>query len=188
MVTKDEQGRTVVGSDPPGTHKWDGVIRTDAKPFKSRSRAVIEKRKVVEAQMRREVQGKFLELLPQFCTVMGTANALGVSRFTIFQWLADDPEFKAAYEAAKSGPVVDTLEAEAFRRGHDGYEEPVYQGGEQVGTVRKYSDTLLIMLLNGAAPAKYRKQVEHLGPDGGPIQIAHLIKIVREEPKAIASG
>lgn len=150
MLTHDKQGHTVVGPDPPGTHVWTGETRE-------------VKRRRSETAVRQEAKAKFLEEFPKFCTVLGTTRALNLNRKSIFEWLDADPEFKAAYEALRRGPVVDTLEAEAFRRGHDGWDEPVYQGGEEVGTVRKFSDTLLIMLLNGAAPEKYRKRVEQSG-------------------------
>jgi hypothetical protein len=57
----------------------------------------------------------------------------------------------------------DELEAEAWRRGHDGYDEPVVSMGKIVRTddgspllVKKYSDTLLVTLLKAHHPAKYR--------------------------------
>lgn len=49
------------------------------------------------------------------------------------------------------------LEREAFRRAHTGTLKPIYQGGEKVGSVREYSDTLMIFLLKGARPQKYRE-------------------------------
>lgn len=54
------------------------------------------------------------------------------------------------------------LEDEAVRRAYVGVEEPLFYQGKQCGTVRKYSDTLLIFLLKGAKPAKYRERV-HTG-------------------------
>ena len=52
--------------------------------------------------------------------------------------------------------AYDRLEAEAWRRGHDGVDEPVYQGGQSVGTIRRYSDNLLSVLLRANRPAKFR--------------------------------
>lgn len=48
------------------------------------------------------------------------------------------------------------MEAEAWRRGKTGVLKPVYQGGKKVGSVREYSDTLLIFMLKGTRPEKYR--------------------------------
>ena len=67
--------------------------------------------------------------------------------------------------------AADTLEAEARRRAIEGVEEPVFHKGEQVGTLRKYSDVLLIFLLKGARPERYRDNYQRAGtgpPDGTP--------------------
>jgi hypothetical protein len=36
----------------------------------------------------------------------------------------------------------------------------------------EYSDTLLIFLLKGIRPEKYRERFEHSGPEGGPIEFS----------------
>ena len=54
---------------------------------------------------------------------------------------------------------VSVLEDEAQRRAM-GYEEDVYYKGEKVGTVTKYSDKLMEVLLKANAPEKYRERVE----------------------------
>ena len=61
--------------------------------------------------------------------------------------------------------ACDALEAEARRRAVEGVRKPVYYRGEIVGTVKEYSDTLLIFLMKGAMPEKYRENVkiEHTG-------------------------
>ena len=81
--------------------------------------------------------------------------------------LKEDPEFKTAYEAAGE-EAVQVLEDEAIRRAYEGVERPVSQGGKKVGVVQEYSDTLLIFLLKGARPNKYRDNVrqEVTGPNG----------------------
>ena len=48
------------------------------------------------------------------------------------------------------------LEAEAWRRAHDGIEEPILYKGQVVTHVRKYSDLLLMFLLKGLRPEKFR--------------------------------
>ena len=54
---------------------------------------------------------------------------------------------------------VDAFQEEAHRRAVQGIEKPVYQGGRLVGTVREYSDTLLIFLLKGLRPERYKERV-----------------------------
>lgn len=65
-----------------------------------------------------------------------------------------DPEFADALELAlmKGGAII---EAEMRRRGIEGVDEPVFQKGEQVGIVRRYSDVVLIKLAQGRFPEKY---------------------------------
>jgi hypothetical protein len=66
------------------------------------------------------------------------------------------------------------LEDEAIRRATEGWEEPVYQRGELVGHVRRYSDALLMFLLRGRRPEVYgerRQRVEVTGAGGGPIEL-----------------
>jgi hypothetical protein len=67
---------------------------------------------------------------------------------------------------------TDVLEEEAKRRALFGVEKPVFQKGELVGHVQEYSDTLMIFLLKGRNPNKFKERVhaEHTGKDGGPIQ------------------
>jgi hypothetical protein len=56
--------------------------------------------------------------------------------------------------------AADVLEAEAVRRAVQGVDEAVYFQGEQVGTRRRYSDLLLIFLLKGMRPDKFRERQE----------------------------
>jgi hypothetical protein len=92
------------------------------------------------------------------------AAAAGVEGRTGYNWRADksDVVFQAAFERAGE-LFVERAEAELWRRGIEGVEKPVYQGGELVGTVREYSDTAAIFMLKGAKPEKYRERFEHSG-------------------------
>lgn len=87
-----------------------------------------------------------------------------------------DPEFAAAHvEAYEIGTAV--YEAEARRRAIEGWIEPVYQGGKQVGEVRKFDSSLLQMKLKARKPTEYRERMSLSGPDGGPIELEGRIKI-----------
>jgi len=61
-------------------------------------------------------------------------------------WRADDPSFAAEWDAALE-LGLDSLEDELMRRAKDGTLRPVFQGGELVGHIREYSDTLGIFML-----------------------------------------
>jgi hypothetical protein len=76
--------------------------------------------------------------------------------------------FKALFDEAHED-ALDALEEEARRRAVDGVLEPVYQGGEKVGTIRKYSDALLMLLLKGKRPDTFRERHEVTGKNGGPL-------------------
>ena len=83
----------------------------------------------------------------------------GIDRGTHYDWLQKDPEYRAQFERAQE-VAIQALEDEAVRRAYEGVERPVYQGGEKVGVIREYSDTLLIFLLKGARPQKYRERYD----------------------------
>lgn len=79
----------------------------------------------------------------------------GVSRSLILSQMKKDPYFadevKEAQEAA-----FDRLEGEAYQRAVHGVLEPVFHKGYICGDIRKYSDSLLIKMLEANNP-KYKK-------------------------------
>lgn len=106
-----------------------------------------------------EAIAKFLLELARCGNVTQAARKAKLGREALYLKRRKEPDFKAAWdEAATMG--VDALEDEARRRAYEGWKEPVYKNGEKVGTVTKFSDTLLIFLLKGAKPEKYRETVD----------------------------
>lgn len=102
------------------------------------------------------------------------ATAAGVNRTTVYRHLAggdqEDSVFVANFALAEE-QARDVLRKEAHRRGVEGVDEPVYQGGKKVGTVRKYSDRLLEKLLEArCAEHRPKSLLELSGPNGGPVQ------------------
>lgn len=76
-----------------------------------------------------------------------------------------DPEFAADWDNALAEAAAD-VELEIHRRAIEGYEEPVYQRGELVGTITRYSDRLLELRAKGLMPDRYaveRKDVRLQG-------------------------
>ena len=108
------------------------------------------------------------------------SEAAGINRCTPYsdQW-KNDRKLQDALELARP-MAADTLEAEAVRRATEGVKEPVgwYQG-EPGGYVQRYSDTLLIFLLKGARPERYRERHEFSGPGGGPAIIVREVVVER---------
>ena len=104
-------------------------------------------------------KARFIEALGEtHGTVTAACRIAGISKQTAYDARKEDPEFAEAWAEAVDY-VGDVLEQTAFQRAVQGWEEPVYQGGNLVGTIRKYSDKLLEICLKGARPEKYRERI-----------------------------
>lgn len=147
-------------------------------------------------------QAAFLSALAVNGNVYAAAKAADCSRSNAYETRNADPAFAAAWDSALE-EAADRLELEAVRRAHDGVNEPVIHQGQLMGiwvdengdrtiegapgakmvplTVKKYSDTLLIFLLKGAKPQKFRENVrqEVTGADGGPLQVQSVAPSIR---------
>jgi len=105
-------------------------------------------------------KAEFLDLLAETGNVSAAAKACNLPRRTVYFCRSTDPAFAAAWdESLEIG--LDALEDEAIRRARDGVEQPVFYGGLRCGSVRKYSDLLLIFLLNSRRPRRYGGAVQH---------------------------
>ena len=108
---------------------------------------------------------RFLEALEYNGNVTEAVKAARIdSRKTVYNWREKYPDFAEDWESAYQS-AVDRLEQEAWRRATEGTEKPVYQNGQLVGHIQQYSDTLLIFLMKGHNPERYkdRQTVEHSG-------------------------
>lgn len=99
----------------------------------------------------------FCAALAATCSVTRACEAVGIGRRTAYEWRAAYPDFAQQWEDAKA-LGAEALEDEAVRRAHEGWEEPVFYLGVATGTIRKYDSTMLIFLLKGAMPDKYRER------------------------------
>lgn len=96
-------------------------------------------------------KAKYVELVSKGVSKGDAAVMLGRHPSTFQKAAGEDAEFKQAVaEAWQRG--ADPLIEEAERRGREGWEEPVFQKGELVGYVRKYSDNLLMFSIKGRRP------------------------------------
>lgn len=130
---------------------------------------------------------EFLELLADGCTVTKAARQIGMTRQGLYKARGEDEAFAAAWaDAEEQG--TDTLEDEAIRRARDGFDKPVFQGGQQVGVVREHSDTLLIFMLKARRPEKFKDRVanEVSGPGGGPVRTISTTMTPQEAAEAYA--
>lgn len=99
----------------------------------------------------------FLKALKEIGTVQRACNSINIHRNTAYEWKHADPDFSAKWDAVVESHIEE-LETEARRRAYEGVKKPVYQGGELVGHVQEYSDTLLIFLLKGRRPEVFAER------------------------------
>jgi hypothetical protein len=106
----------------------------------------------------------FLAALATSGVVLTACKKARIGRTTAYKIRDEDEEFAAAWDAALDD-AADEMEEEAHRRAVKGVLKPVYQGGKKVGSIREYSDTLLIFRLKAARPEKYRERsdIRHSG-------------------------
>lgn len=104
----------------------------------------------------------FLAAYRDTANIRRAAEAADIDRTTFYQWSETDEQFSLAFNQAKLD-AKEALEEEARRRAVEGVtrEKGIYHMGQLVGTevITEYSDTLLIFLLKGIAPEKYRENI-----------------------------
>jgi transposase-like protein len=130
----------------------------------------------VAGQTRRTTATKkrlFLEAFAQAGTITQAAKSVGINRDCHYSWLSNDPEYGLAFDDAQE-QAIERLEAEMLRRGVEGVEEPVFHGGVEVGTIRRYSDTLLIFALKGLRPERYRERISIVTEESVDAEIRRL--------------
>lgn len=104
-----------------------------------------------------EKEAEFLENLGETANVTASCKATGIARSTAYEWRDDSESFRKAWDTAVERGT-DALEDEATRRAKDGVTKPVHYKGERVDEVQEYSDTLLMFLLKGRRPDKFRER------------------------------
>lgn len=114
------------------------------------------KRPVLLTEERQQI---FLQSLASGDTISMAAHKAGVTRRVAYNLRQRDDAFAEAWNQAYEDGA-DVLEQEALRRAVHGTLKPVYQQGQQVGEIREYSDNLLILLLKGRKPERYRDRVD----------------------------
>lgn len=135
----------------------------------------------------------FLAALRKMPVVQSACDTVGIERSTAYRARQGDQAFAEAWEEAMEAGI-DLAEQAAIQRGVLGFEEPViYQGipsttvlrdatgepvldamGEMVRvplTVRKYSDSLLALVLKGRRKKVYAERTELTGADGGSLAL-----------------
>lgn len=161
--------------------------KATAKKKKSKKKASKKKPKTAR-QLQTELTAKrketFLDVFRKTGNVTFSASQAGVDRLTHYICWMKDPKYVEAFTSAKE-EATDVLEYEARRRAlkgvrkHAGFYKgrpvmraagpPNPETGEpnlEAIMVDEYSDTLLIFLLKGNRPEKYRERVELTDHEG----------------------
>lgn len=123
----------------------------------------------------------FFDELRVDANVTRCAALCGISRRHLYDLRRDDPKFRAAWDEAVEVGLA-AWEDELTRRAIDGVDEPVFYQGAKCGTVKRYSDTLLIFGLKSRLPDKYGDRIKVEDLTG----IAEEAKAARERSKELA--
>ncbi|MBX9858884.1 MAG: hypothetical protein K2Y20_04745 [Sphingomonas sp.] len=104
---------------------------------------------------------KFLKKLAQTANVSLSARHAGISKSALYKYRQKTASFAAAWDDAL-GEALDALEQAVIERAQHGVEKPVFFGGNQIGTVRNYSDALAMFMLKAKRPEVYARLSEEL--------------------------
>jgi hypothetical protein len=102
---------------------------------------------------------RFLEAFEETLMVSEACRKLGIHRSTAYAERQRNEEFAVAWHDVEER-VTERLEAEAYRRAHDGVVKPVVSAGKHVTDERVFSDSLLQFLLKGRRPERYRERMD----------------------------
>ena len=99
------------------------------------------------------LQEKFLVEYSICGAVYKAAMSAGHSQEAYLSWVnADKYGFQKRYEAAQA-QYLEKMVLEVDRRAMEGFDKPIFQGGQQVGTQRVYSDNLLMFSVKQRDPS-----------------------------------
>ncbi|TAJ75558.1 hypothetical protein EPO44_21875, partial [bacterium] len=91
-------------------------------------------------------QEAFLTLFRKYGLQNRACEESGVDHNTVYAW-RKDPKFEQRFLEAETG-ISRLAHDEAIRRAVYGYDKAVFYEGEQVATVKEYSDALLAKILS----------------------------------------
>ncbi len=136
-------------------------------------------------------QRAFLSAYAKCGQVTRAARAVKISRETHYDWMAEDAEYRAAFEKARE-LHAGALEDEATRRAQLGVREPfVYRGmvvmhdGKPLMR-RRYSDSLLLPMLRARLDEYQEKKTQEVsGPGGQPIEHRVDLSVLTNEELAL---
>lgn len=115
-------------------------------------------------------QKRFLAAFSVAGSIVIASRWSKVHRQSHYNWMRDDATYPPRFEAAEKA-ASRSLEDEAVRRAAHGLKKAVWYKGKVVGYETEFSDSLLLALLKGNNPEKFRERAtfEHTGKDGKPL-------------------
>ena len=123
---------------------------------------------------------KFLEWLRRGYSVTKACEQIGITPRSAYRHRGAYTEFADQWdEAMEQG--ADELEDVAVKRAIEGVDHPIYQQGIKVGTEKIYNENLLMFLLKGKKPEKYRER--HDLTSGGQEIVQSFARALMELPK-----
>jgi hypothetical protein len=134
---------------------------------------------------RQRARDTFLAELAQRGIVQDACEAAGLSRVWFYSERKADPDFAAAWDQALE-EATDRAEREAWRRGVEGVPEPVIgrvdkdedgQLTDEHGkpmVILKYSDQILLRLLSGRRPERWRERTNGINLNLTPEELSKL--------------
>lgn len=131
-----------------------------------------------DTRTKRQQQKDFLAELETCGNITASCKKSKIDRKAVYRWKKADPAFLVEYEESVS-IGIDALEDEATRRAFEGCEKPVFQQGRKVGSVKEYSDTLMIFLLKCRRPEVFKDRHEVTGKDGGPLEHDVTVRVIQ---------
>lgn len=139
-----------------------------------------KKKRRTPAKKLRDQKLKFLKAFEELGTISAACLDAKIPRRTVYNWRQEDEAFAVAWSEIELA-TTEEMEREAYRRGVKGVEEPVFNRGLIVGSVQKFSDTLLIFMLKSRRPDVYREnvKVEH----GGTVKHDHSVDLSKLSPE-----
>ncbi|WP_221795022.1 hypothetical protein [Aquisediminimonas sediminicola] len=187
-------GGSVASGGGAGPRKVGGVRRARVTkkagtnlPVKAGAKA--KGRKLPSQAIRRAC---FLEVLRRTANVSRAAREAGLATSTVYAQRGRSAGFAAEWDAAVT-EALDALEEELVLRVRQGVEKPVFYGGQQVGSVRHYSDALAMFILKARRPDVYGRVVaERAAAEQGegdePSQDEARAEVLRRLARLGASG
>lgn len=159
--------------DAPTPPKRKARARKPTAPVSKRATSQRARAKQKDRAKKLALQALFLETYAG-CGVISTAcAAAGINRRRHWEW-SKDPAYREKFDEAHAR-ACDVIRQEIFRRGVEGWEEPVFgklpgkdTGSGEVGRIRKFSDRMLEILAKAKMPTEFRERLSIGGDTQAP--------------------